>query len=108
MRFNRLFDNPGTIFFAAVMSIWAVLFLEMWKRKQFLLQHHWGMLGYEAAEVGGGGREREGRREGREERGKGGEREGRREGREERGKGGEWEGRREGGEERGRVEERWR
>ena len=54
MRFNHLFDNPGTMFFAAVMSIWAVLFLEMWKRKQFLLQHRWGMLGYEAAEVGGG------------------------------------------------------
>ncbi len=54
MRFSHLFDNPGTMFFAAVMSIWAVLFLEMWKRKQFLLQHRWGMLGYEAAEVGGG------------------------------------------------------
>ena len=60
--------------------------------------------------------EREGRREGREERGKGGEREGRtegreggregrREGREEGGKGGEREGRREGREEEG---EEWR
>ena len=60
MRFVSLFDNAGTIFFAAVMAIWAVLFLEFWKRKEFLLQHRWGMLGYEAAEVGWKGeRERE-------------------------------------------------
>ena len=50
-RASLLFDNGGTVFFAAFMSIWAVLFLEMWKRKQFVLQHRWDVLGYEEAEV---------------------------------------------------------
>lgn len=49
-RASLLFDNGGTVFFAAFMSIWAVLFLEMWKRKQFVLQHRWDVLGYEDAE----------------------------------------------------------
>ena len=49
--FSLLFDNLGTVIFAAFMSIWAVLFMEMWKRRQFVLQHEWDMLGYEAAEV---------------------------------------------------------
>ena len=29
----------------------AVLFLEFWKRRQFILQHDWDVLGYEKAEV---------------------------------------------------------
>ena len=29
----------------------AVLFLEFWKRRQFVLQHDWYVLGYEEAEV---------------------------------------------------------
>jgi hypothetical protein len=49
-RASLLFDNGGTVFFAAFMSVWAVLFLEFWKRKQFILQHRWDVLGYEAAE----------------------------------------------------------
>jgi hypothetical protein len=47
---NQLFDNGGTVFFAIVMSFWAVLFLEFWKRRQFYLQYDWDMLGYESAE----------------------------------------------------------
>lgn len=29
----------------------AVLFLEFWKRRQFVLQHDWDVLGYEESEV---------------------------------------------------------
>ena len=29
----------------------AVFFLEFWKRRQFVLQHDWDVLGYEEAEV---------------------------------------------------------
>lgn len=47
---NQLFDNGGTVFFAVIMSFWAVLFLEFWKRRQFYLQYDWDMLGYESAE----------------------------------------------------------
>ena len=46
-----LFDNEATVFFAGFMALWAVLFLEFWKRRQFQLQHNWDVLGYEAAEV---------------------------------------------------------
>ena len=49
--FSLLFDNLGTVIFAAFISIWAVLFMEMWKRRQFVLQHEWDVLGFEAAEV---------------------------------------------------------
>ncbi|XP_065912183.1 anoctamin-7-like [Dysidea avara] len=45
-----LFDNGGTVFFAAFMALWAVFFLEFWKRRQFVLQHDWDVLGYEDAE----------------------------------------------------------
>jgi len=33
----------------------AVLFLEFWKRRQFVLEHEWDVLGYEEAEVCTGG-----------------------------------------------------
>ncbi|KAL5475674.1 hypothetical protein EMCRGX_G025519 [Ephydatia muelleri] len=45
-----LFDNEATVFFAGFMALWAVLFLEFWKRRQFQLQHDWDVLGYEEAE----------------------------------------------------------
>ena len=32
------FDNNATIFFAVFMSFWATMFLELWKRKQSILQ----------------------------------------------------------------------
>ena len=54
-----LFDNGATIIFACFMSLWAVLLLEFWKRKQFTLQFKWSMLNYEEIDVchdfGGGG-----------------------------------------------------
>ncbi|XP_033996351.1 anoctamin-7-like [Trematomus bernacchii] len=36
-----LFDNGGTVFFSAFMSLWAVTFLEFWKRTCSSLSHRW-------------------------------------------------------------------
>ncbi|XP_063762625.1 anoctamin-7 [Eleginops maclovinus] len=36
-----LFDNGGTVFFSAFMSLWAVTFLEFWKRTCSTLSHRW-------------------------------------------------------------------
>ena len=37
------FDNNSTIFFAIFMSFWATMFLELWKRKQAVLQWEWDL-----------------------------------------------------------------
>ena len=42
-RFAHLFDNGATVFFSFVMSIWATLFLEFWKRKQATLAFNWNV-----------------------------------------------------------------
>ncbi|CAH8865193.1 unnamed protein product [Trichobilharzia szidati] len=39
----RLVDHEGTVVFAVVMSLWAVVFFEMWKRKQVSLAYHWNV-----------------------------------------------------------------
>ncbi|BES95437.1 Anoctamin [Nesidiocoris tenuis] len=44
------FDNGGTAFFAAFMSIWAVLFLELWKRYAAEVTHRWDLTGYDTHE----------------------------------------------------------
>uniref|UniRef100_A0A672H7S3 Anoctamin n=1 Tax=Salarias fasciatus TaxID=181472 RepID=A0A672H7S3_SALFA len=36
-----LFDNGGTVFFSVFMSLWAVTFLEYWKRTCSALSHRW-------------------------------------------------------------------
>ncbi|XP_034024589.1 anoctamin-7 [Thalassophryne amazonica] len=36
-----LFDNGGTVFFSVFMSLWAVTFLEYWKRQCSALSHRW-------------------------------------------------------------------
>lgn len=36
--------------YAAFMSLWAVLFLEFWKRYQFYLKYEWDLLDYEPLE----------------------------------------------------------
>ncbi|XP_028320318.1 anoctamin-7-like isoform X2 [Gouania willdenowi] len=36
-----LFDNPGTVFLSVFISLWAVSFLESWKRTSFTLSHRW-------------------------------------------------------------------
>jgi hypothetical protein len=33
-RYSHAFDYQGTVFFAVFMSLWSVVFLEVWKRKQ--------------------------------------------------------------------------
>ncbi|XP_011409598.1 PREDICTED: anoctamin-7-like [Amphimedon queenslandica] len=49
-RVSLLFDFGGTVFFAAFMACWAVLFLEFWKRTEKQLQYDWDTLGFEEAE----------------------------------------------------------
>lgn len=36
-----LFDNAGTVFLSVFMSLWAVTFLEYWKRTSSALSHRW-------------------------------------------------------------------
>ena len=45
-----MFDYWGTVVFAIAMSLWAVFFLEFWKRQQFYLQYEWDVLEYEVVE----------------------------------------------------------
>uniref|UniRef100_A0A146LAE4 Anoctamin n=1 Tax=Lygus hesperus TaxID=30085 RepID=A0A146LAE4_LYGHE len=45
-----VFDNGTTVFFAAFMSIWAVLFLELWKRYSAEVTHRWDLTGYDTHE----------------------------------------------------------
>ncbi|XP_043963843.1 anoctamin-2b isoform X3 [Gambusia affinis] len=49
-RASHLFDNPATVFFAIFMSLWAVLFLEQWKRRQISLSFSWDLTGIEEDE----------------------------------------------------------
>lgn len=42
-RVTYLFDNTMTVIFAFLMSIWAVLFLESWKRYSAAITHRWGL-----------------------------------------------------------------
>ncbi|XP_057333103.1 anoctamin-5-like isoform X2 [Microplitis mediator] len=42
-----LFDNSSTIIFAAFMSFWAALYLELWKRRSEELIHRWGLVGWD-------------------------------------------------------------
>uniref|UniRef100_UPI0037E938E9 anoctamin-2b n=1 Tax=Semicossyphus pulcher TaxID=241346 RepID=UPI0037E938E9 len=46
-RASHLFDNPATVFFAIFMSLWAVMFLEHWKRRQISLSFSWDLTGIE-------------------------------------------------------------
>ncbi|XP_075154912.1 anoctamin-1 isoform X4 [Haematobia irritans] len=43
---NYLIDNNMTVVFAFVMAIWAVIYLELWKRYSAVLIHRWGLTGY--------------------------------------------------------------
>lgn len=46
-----LFDNGGTVFFSIFMSLWAVTFLEYWKRTSSILSHRWDCSEFEEIEV---------------------------------------------------------
>ena len=41
-----LFDNGSTVFFAIFMTVWAVIFTEMWKRYSAEITHRWDVFGY--------------------------------------------------------------
>ncbi|XP_051847658.1 anoctamin-7 isoform X1 [Antechinus flavipes] len=45
-KISRLFDNSGTVFLSVFMSLWAVTFLEYWKRKSAKLAHLWDCYDY--------------------------------------------------------------
>lgn len=45
-RIGHLFDNNLTVVFAAFMSFWAVLYLELWKRYSAKWLHKWGLTEY--------------------------------------------------------------
>ncbi|TMS35135.1 hypothetical protein L596_002595 [Steinernema carpocapsae] len=49
-KISYVFDNPSTVFFATVMSIWATLFLEGWKRYHSEIAWKWGVLDFEVEE----------------------------------------------------------
>uniref|UniRef100_A0A665UHR1 Anoctamin n=1 Tax=Echeneis naucrates TaxID=173247 RepID=A0A665UHR1_ECHNA len=44
-RASHLFDNPATVFFSIFMALWAVLFMEHWKRRQMRLNYIWDLTG---------------------------------------------------------------
>ncbi|XP_011294522.2 anoctamin-2 [Musca domestica] len=45
-KMNYLIDNNMTVAFAFLIAIWAVVFLELWKRYSAYLIHSWGLTGY--------------------------------------------------------------
>ncbi|XP_019113272.1 anoctamin-1a isoform X2 [Larimichthys crocea] len=45
-RASHLFDNPATVFFSIFMALWAVLFMEHWKRRQMRLNYVWDLTGF--------------------------------------------------------------
>nr|XP_020442137.1 anoctamin-7 [Monopterus albus] len=45
-----LFDNGGTLFLSVFMSLWAVTFLEYWKRSCAVLSHRWDCYDFEEIE----------------------------------------------------------
>uniref|UniRef100_A0A3Q3X4J6 Anoctamin n=1 Tax=Mola mola TaxID=94237 RepID=A0A3Q3X4J6_MOLML len=45
-RASHLFDNPATVLFAIFMALWAVLFMEHWKRRQMRLNYIWDLTGF--------------------------------------------------------------
>ncbi|XP_078266060.1 anoctamin-7-like [Rhinoraja longicauda] len=49
-KLGHLFDHGGTVFFSAFMSLWAVTFLEYWKRRTAILASKWECLDYEETE----------------------------------------------------------
>ncbi|KAK7882262.1 hypothetical protein WMY93_028436 [Mugilogobius chulae] len=49
-RVSLLFDNGGTVFLSVFMSLWAVTFLEYWKRTCSTLSHRWDCSSFEDTE----------------------------------------------------------
>ncbi|CAD5113431.1 DgyrCDS2601 [Dimorphilus gyrociliatus] len=49
-RLSYIFDNNSTLAFALIMSIWATVFLEFWKRAEKRVQYDWDVSHYEEEE----------------------------------------------------------
>lgn len=49
-RVTSLFDNGATVAFAVIMSFWAALFLEHWKRYSAEITHRWDLTGFDVHE----------------------------------------------------------
>ena len=49
-KIKHLFDNNFTVIFAVLMSLWAVLFLETWKRYSAEVCHRWDVYGFDPEE----------------------------------------------------------
>ncbi|XP_038673116.1 anoctamin-7-like [Scyliorhinus canicula] len=47
---SKLFDHGGTVFFSAFMSLWAVTFLEFWKRKSATMAYKWDCFNFDETE----------------------------------------------------------
>ncbi|XP_075154721.1 anoctamin-2-like isoform X2 [Haematobia irritans] len=45
-KINYLIDNNMTVIYAFLMSIWAIIYLELWKRYSANLIYRWGLTGY--------------------------------------------------------------
>ncbi|XP_012221258.1 anoctamin-1 isoform X2 [Linepithema humile] len=49
-RITYLFDNSSTVAFSVFMSLWATLFLELWKKYSAEITHRWDLTGLDAQE----------------------------------------------------------
>ncbi|KAK6634066.1 hypothetical protein RUM44_004674 [Polyplax serrata] len=49
-RVTYLIDNPVTVVFAVLMSFWAAMFLELWKRYSAEITHRWDLTGFDIQE----------------------------------------------------------
>jgi len=50
-RITHVFDNSATPFFAVFMSLWSVIYLELWKRRQCKLVYDWHIMDYVDDEI---------------------------------------------------------
>ncbi|KAF8572126.1 hypothetical protein P879_00175 [Paragonimus westermani] len=46
-KLTHLVDNEGTVLFGVVMALWAIIFLELWKRRQITLAYRWNVYSLE-------------------------------------------------------------
>jgi anoctamin-1 len=49
-KISHLFDNPATVFFAVFMSVWATVYLEMWKRYAARITYRWDLSNFDKFE----------------------------------------------------------
>ncbi|KAA3682073.1 anoctamin-1 [Paragonimus westermani] len=46
-KLTHLVDNEGTVLFGVLMALWAIIFLELWKRRQITLAYRWNVYSLE-------------------------------------------------------------